>query len=104
MVIHETAPDRSGAGRWDLRSTRYIPMNGGSRSRLPLYDDPEIKRYRGFVGIDEFLTPTIFQIATLYHLIGGKPLILAGASGVFGHMIADQTLEKMTAASVAADK
>jgi hypothetical protein len=95
MVIHEHVHDLSGAGKWDINTTRYVPIYGGSRSRLPVYDDPEYRRYPGFVGIDEFLTEKIFQLPVLYQYIGGKPVIPGGDAGKFTALILGQTTERL---------
>jgi len=87
MVIHEKVRDVGGQGRWDLNTTRYVPVGGGSRSRLPIADDPEYRRYPGFVGMDEHLTPDIYQVAQLYTWLGGKPVIPAGGEGTFTALI-----------------
>lgn len=70
MVIHEFTLDNRGAGRWEINSTRYVPMAGGSRSRLPIASNG-IRRYYGFVGIDEKLTESVHTMAALYHRLGG---------------------------------
>jgi len=95
MVIHEHERDTTGGGKWDIHTTRYVPIYGGSRSRLPVYDDPEYRRYPGFVGIDEFLTPNIFLISTLYHYMGGKPIIPQGDAGKFTALILGQTIDRL---------
>jgi hypothetical protein len=97
MVIHEKVLDRHGIGKWDLQTTRYIPHNGGSRSRLPVADDPDYRRYAGFVGIDEHLTPSIYMIAQLYAHIGGKPIIPEGEEGQFTALILEQTEGRLAA-------
>jgi hypothetical protein len=97
MVIHEKVHDTSGAGKWDLHTTRYVPVYGGSRSRLPIVDDPDYRRYPGFVGMDERLTPEIFRIAQLYHYMGGKPIIPPGDEGKFTALILGQTVERLEA-------
>lgn len=99
MVIHEKVPDKPGAGKWDINTTRYIPVYGGSRSRLPLEDDPDYRRYPGFVGMDEHLTPDIYRITHLYAYLGGKPVIPEGPGGEFVRLILDKTLEKLEAAA-----
>ncbi len=95
MVIHDKVLDRLGAGKWDITTTRYVPMTGGSRSRLPIADDPEYRRYPGFVGIDERLTADIFKIAQLYVYLGGKPLIPEGDEGKFTALILEQTVGRL---------
>ncbi len=70
MVIHEQPQDVRGSGSWELNTTRYVPMSGGSRSRLPIGTNG-IRRYHGFVGIDEALTESIGTMAALYNRLGG---------------------------------
>ena len=102
MVIHEKFHDLSGAGKYDLNTTRYISVQGGSRSRLPIQDDPEIRRYHGFVGIDEWLTESVFQIAVLFHLLGGKPVVLPGQEGSFAALILGESLQRLAGMGEAA--
>jgi hypothetical protein len=95
MHIHEAQHDTAGAGRWDKTTGRYIPMGGGSRSRLPIYgDDPTIRRYYGFVGMDEKLTESISTIAGLYAHIGGAPKIESGTAGTLASRILDVVEEQ----------
>lgn len=103
MVIHEKVHDLSGAGKWDINTTRYVPIYGGSRSRLPLADDPEYRRYVGYVGMDEHLTPDLYRIATFYSFIGGKPIIPPGDEGRFTSLILGQTIEKLEAEAAEGD-
>ena len=97
MVIHERVHDTSGAGKWDINTTRYVPIYGGSRSRLPIADDPDYRRYPGFVGMDEHLTESIFRLSQLYNLMGGKPIIPPGDEGKFTALILGQTVERLEA-------
>ena len=97
MVIHERSHDLSGAGKWDINTTRYVPVGGGSRSRLPVVDDPDYRRYHGYVGIDEYLTPDIFRVAQLYAWLGGRPVIPPGDEGKFTALILGQTVERLEA-------
>jgi hypothetical protein len=88
MHIHPAEHDQAGAGRWDKSTTRYVPMGGGSRSRLPIANpDDKYPRYHGIVGIDEKLTDTIFTIGALYQHMGGAPEILAGNAGTLASRI-----------------
>ncbi|HKI99848.1 MAG TPA: hypothetical protein VKB51_15340 [bacterium] len=102
MVIHEKVYDITGAGKWDINTTRYVPLYGGSRSRLPVADDPEYRRYVGFVGMDEHLTPDIYRLSQLYAHLGGKPIIPPGDEGKFTALILGETLTRIEEA-VAAD-
>ena len=87
MQIHEEGQDARGAGRWDSGTGRYIPMTGGSRSRLPLTQDADIPRYFGYVGINESLTPNISTMAQLYGHLGGGYYVPPGPEGAFVKMI-----------------
>lgn len=98
-VIHERTHDMSGAGKWDINTTRYIPIYGGSRSRLPVMDDEDYPRYPGFVGIDAHLTPTIHRVAQLYNHLGGKP----SSETDFTQLILGQTLERLEAEAAEGD-
>jgi hypothetical protein len=95
MVIHEPKPDVKGSGRWDVNTTRYVPVTGGSRVRLPLADDPAYRRYPGFVGMDERFTPEINTMHKLYEYLGGKPFVPEGPEGGFTQLILDETVKKM---------
>ena len=101
MEIHKPQRDKLGVGKGDLTTTRYIPLGGGSRSRLPVYDDPTQRRYVGFVGIDEFLSADISMIPTLYQFLGGKPVLQEGDAGKFTAMLLGQTMERLEAATLA---
>jgi hypothetical protein len=101
MVIHEKVHDSHGAGKWDINTTRYIPVYGGSRSRLPIADDPEYRRYPGLVGLDERLTPDIYRIAQLYAYLGGKATIPEGDEGKFTALILGETVGRIEAAASA---
>jgi hypothetical protein len=95
MVIHELAPDHKGAGKWDPGTTRYIPLHGGSRSRLPVADDKDYRRYYGFVGMSEDLTAEIHTVHALYHYLGGTPVVHEGHGSVFVKLILDETLNRL---------
>ena len=97
MVIHDKVLDHFGAGKWDVTTLRYVPLSGGSRSRLPVADDPDYRRYPGFVGIDEHLTPDIFKIAQLYAHMGGKAIIPDGDEGKFTQLILEQAEGRLAA-------
>jgi hypothetical protein len=95
MVIHERVADVKGVGKWDSGTTRYIPHQGGSRSRLPVYDDPEYRRYYGFVGMGEELTATVHTMDALYQHLGGTPVVREGHGSVFIRLILEQTLNRL---------
>jgi len=95
MIIHEREPGLRGAGRWDLGTTRYVPISGGSRSRLPVYDDKNYRRYPGFVGMSEGLTESLHTLAALYQFLGGAPVILEGEGAAYTKLILDQTQDKI---------
>ena len=97
MVIHERVPDVKGVGKWDFTTGRYIPHTGGSRSRLPLYDDKAYSRYVGFVGVDEHLSADIFTMPALYTFLGGAAVTPEGHGSVFVKLIQEQTLARLKA-------
>ena len=70
MILHDGKRDTKNAGQWELRTGRYVPEGGGSRSRLS-YDSNGIPRYHGFVGIDEALAESIGTMSALYARLGG---------------------------------
>ncbi len=78
LVIHDL-PSTHGAGKTDVDTGRYIPMMGGSQSRLPVGDN-EYPRYPGFVGIDYSLTPKINSMGALYSHIGGYAAYIPGGA------------------------
>lgn len=90
MYIHPFHHDQRGAGRWERATGRYIPRSGGSRTRLPVYDDEDYPRYHGFVGIDEKLTPHIGTIAQLYHHMGGGVYMPPGEVGEFLQLLLNE--------------
>jgi len=104
MVIHERSPDVKGIGKWEPSTTRYIPQQGGSRSRLPLYDDKDYRRYPGFVGMDESLTETVFTVHSLYAHLGGAAVVPEGHGSIFIGLIRDETAKKLQEAEQAAQK
>ena len=59
-------------GRRDLATGRYIPMMGGSRSKLSAAGG-EYPRYEGSIGIDKGLAAKISTMEALYHHMGGFP-------------------------------
>jgi hypothetical protein len=70
MVIHDFIAETKGVGKWEVNTTRYVPVQGGSRSRLSIGSNG-VRRYYGFVGIDENLTERISTVAALYGHLGG---------------------------------
>ena len=96
MIIHERVQeDQRGAGKWDLGTTRYIPVQGGSRSRLPLVDDPDYHRYPGYVGVDERLSETLYTIPALYTYLGGRPEVGSGQQGGLTKLIQDEVIARL---------
>ena len=51
MAEDEEIYSAYGAGKWDINTNRYVPIGGGSRSRLAM-DTRGIRPYRGFSGVD----------------------------------------------------
>ena len=66
-------------GRRDLETGRYIPMMGGSRSKLSAADG-EYPRYAGSMGIDKGLAAKISTMEALYHHMGGFPSYMPAGS------------------------
>lgn len=94
MKLHEPKRDTRGQGRWDRATGRYVPVTGGSRSRLPIKEDPEIPRYYGFIGMDEKYTESIDTMSALYHTLGGAPEVVGGKAGQFTTLLT-RTNEEM---------
>lgn len=70
MAKDEPTFGAHGVGKWDVGTNRYIPLSGGSRSRLPM-DTKGIRPYRGFSGVDERVENEIDDIGTLYSKLKG---------------------------------
>jgi hypothetical protein len=87
MTIHERQDDSKGLGKRDRKTGRYIPIQGGSRTRLPVEDDKRIPRYEGNVGLDAALSETIFTMPTLYAKLGGLPIITAGKTSKLSGLV-----------------
>jgi hypothetical protein len=94
MIIHEREHDR-GEGKWDIATTRYVSLQGGSRSRLPVIDDPDYHRYPGFVGVDERLSETLYTIPALFTYLGGRPVVGSGQESGLTKLIQDETLARL---------
>ncbi len=90
MDFHRGTDSVRGAGSWDRTTLRYMPLTGGSRSRLPLLNDPDIRRYHGFVGVDEHLTAEMDSLRSLYSFLGGRPIIPEGPAGEFLTLVLEQ--------------
>lgn len=95
MVIHEQKYDDRGSGSWDANTTRYIPMNGGSRFRIPMMDSSEIRRYYGFVGVDERMSEEMDSLKKLYAYLGGRPAIPTGNAGPYVQKLMELSLRWM---------
>ena len=104
MVIHDRESDMKGAGKWDFATGRYIPLSGGSRSRLPLWDDKNYPRYGGFVGVDEHLSDTLYTMPALYAYLGGAAGVIEGHGSVFVGLIHQAALDRMKAVDEDAQK
>ena len=83
MQFHYRPREKKGFGGWEALTGRYIPMCGGSYSRLSIIDDANIRRYWGFVGIDESLTAEISDIPSLYKHMSGGVYIPEGPAGAY---------------------
>jgi hypothetical protein len=97
MVIHDRVADVRGVGKWDFTTGRYIPVSGGSRSRLPLYDDKNYPRYTGYVGVDEHLSAEMYTMPALYTFLGGAAVIAEGHGSVFTKLIQEQGVARLKA-------
>jgi hypothetical protein len=95
MIMHDAKYDKRGAGRWDPDTTRYIPQQGGSRSRLSMKDSESIPRYHGFVGLDERMSGDINSVHALYDYLGGKPAIPSGPAGPYVRMLMELSMKWM---------
>ena len=82
MKIHRK-PEKKNAGKYDIESGRYVPIGGGSRSRLPVADDDKYRRYPGLVGIDERLSEDIYRVSHLYNHITSSIEIPTGPKGEY---------------------
>jgi hypothetical protein len=89
MQFHKAQFELRGLGQWDAGTTRYVPMSGGSRSRIPLifpgYED--IRRYYGGVGMNEGLTESIHNIGDWYRHIGGGILVTPQTAAYVSRLI-----------------
>jgi len=72
MVIHNRVDDAKGLGKRDAKTGRYIPIGGGSRMRLPVFDDPRVPRYPGFVGVNPSQSENVYTMPVLFSVLGGK--------------------------------
>ena len=104
MVIHDDVRDVSGSGGWDKGTGRYVPIGGGSRSRLPVRTEPDYPRYPGFVGIDERLTENLYTVSALYAHMGGRYEIPPGKIGQFIALLLQVTVEHGAALEEQADE
>jgi hypothetical protein len=89
MKFHEAQVEIRGIGVWDARSTRYVPISGGSRSRLATiyrgYED--IRRYHGGVGMSEGLTESIGTMGNLYKHIGGGIMVTPQTAAYISRLV-----------------
>ena len=72
-------PEARVGGRRDLATGRYIPMTGGSRSKLPTAGG-EYPQYAGSIGIDKELTAKISTMEALYQHMGGFASYMPGGA------------------------
>ncbi len=70
--------DKSGSGRWDRNTLRYIPISGGSRSALPLEGESKIPRYRGWIKPDERHWEQLPLLQEYFSFLGGGFFISEG--------------------------
>ena len=95
MFLHDNVRDSLVAVGRHRESGRYIPMAGGSRSRLPIKTG-KVPRYYGLIGIDEHLSESIGTLDALYSKIGGRALIPEGKAGEFVKLLLGLTDVKST--------
>ena len=72
-------PESRVGGRRDLATGRYIPMTGGSRSKLPAIGR-DYPQYAGSIGIDKELTARISTMEALYQYMGGFASYMPGGA------------------------
>lgn len=89
MKFHEAQVEIRGIGVWDAGTTRYVPISGGSRSRLAAtyrgYED--IRRYYGGVGMSEGLTESIGTMGKLYKHLGGGILVTPQTAAYISRLV-----------------
>ena len=90
MQFYNKPTEKFNAGLKDYTTGRYIPMGGGTSSRLSYLDDPEIRRYWGFVGIDESKSYEMPTIVELIRYLSGGVYIPEGPAGEFIKLILAQ--------------
>ncbi len=90
MTIHERVDDAKSAGKRDAQTGRYIPVGGGSRTRLPVADDPRVPRYHGFVGVNASQSEDIFTLPALYAELGGMREVKAGEVSKLAGLVAER--------------
>jgi hypothetical protein len=79
ITIHKRVKDVVGSGKTDKATGRYVPVGGGSRTRIPLADDKRISRYAGNLGVDASLSGKIDSMAALYAQLEAKTKQALGA-------------------------
>lgn len=57
-------------GIWDADTARYIPMGGGSISRLPP-EENKIRPYSGFLGVNPSVARKNPTVGDLFRKLGG---------------------------------
>jgi hypothetical protein len=90
-----------GSGKTDSGTGRYIPIGGGSRSRIPVSDDKRISRYAGNLGIDAGLSGKIDTLAALYAQLDSKTKRALGSD--FPESVGRPDLAVLASADNAAD-
>jgi len=94
MHFYPRPKERVGVGMFEATTGRYVPLTGGSYSRLSIVDDPAIRRYWGFVGVDESKTADMKSVADLYKYLSGGVYIPEGPAGEFIKLILATTQNK----------
>ena len=82
---------RDGIGRWDEKTTRYIPFSGGSRTKISVNHKEKITAYSGF-STDR----KINSVQELFSTLGGSGggISYLERSGLVGRHSSEQEAEK----------
>ena len=78
-VAAKRVRDVYGGGKWDAGTGRYVPVGGGSRTRVFVADDKHIPRYAGMLGVDPQQGTNIATMGALYSHLGGMSVVKQGA-------------------------
>jgi len=87
MSEHAQSKDVKGAGKMSKSTGRYIPVHGGSRSRLRPHNQSDYAVYPGFIGMDEKMAASTQTLGALYRYLGGAPVIPEGPGGEMARIV-----------------